>query len=223
MRLILAGCEYAGTTTLVNAIVKWVEGAMSGTVSLHDHFKIPHLSHEKLTPDEQAGVLALSPNVLEMFQRYHVDYHLSETFYSDPDHFMVGLHFDEAVYAPLYFGYGMTGVYGDRERFFKHVERRVLKMAPDTVLVLVKASPEVIARRMKTDPHENQIVREEDIESVLGRFDALYKRSIIGRKMALDTSTATVEESLVEFQSEIEPHLTEADRLRLLVHRRLHR
>ncbi len=223
MRLVLAGCEYADTTTLVNAIVKWGESAMGGTFGLHDHFKIPHLSHEKLTLDEQAGILALSPNVLKMFQRYHVDYHLSESFYSDPHHIIIGLHFDEAVYAPRYFGYGMKDVYGDRGRFYLAVEHRILKMAPDTVLVQVKANPDVIARRMKTDPYENQVVREEDIEPVLAGFEEIYERSVIPRKMALDTSTATVEETLAEFLTEFKPRLSETDRLRMLTHRQLQR
>ncbi len=223
MRLILVGCEYAGTTTLVQAISDWVEQTLGGKPGVHDHFKIPHVSHEPLTAEEQAGILALSPNVLEMFQRYHLEYHLSDAFYSDPDHYMVGLHFDEAVYAPLYFGYGMDGIYGDRGRYFGRIEHRIMRAAPDTVLVLVKAAPDVIAGRMKADPHENQVIKEADIDLVLRRFEEEYERSILSRKFVLDTTSATVEETLVEFVENVKPHLSESDRLRMLVHRRLNR
>ena len=219
MKLILAGCEYSGTTTLANGIVEWGERTMGAKMGLHDHFKIPHLSHDPLTEEEQAGILALSPNVLEMFQRYHVDYHLIDEFLSSPDHLVVGMHFDEAVYAPLYFGYGMKGIYGNRERFFQRTEQSILKDAPDMVLVLLKASPEVIAERMKQEPHQNQVIKTDDIEHVLGRFQELYERSAIAGKFALDTSTASVEETLSEFVRKIEPHLTTSDQLRLLAHR----
>ncbi len=165
--------------------------------------------------------LALSPKVKEMFQRYHVEYHLRESFYRDPDYFTVGLHFDESVYAPMYFGYGMEGVYGDRARFARDVEQRILAIAPDTLLVLVKAEPEVIARRMKGHPHQNGIVQEEDIELVLQRFEEEFEKSAILHKIAIDTSTATVKESLADFVRKIGPHLSQTDRLRILTHRAL--
>ena len=43
MRLILVGCEYAGTTTLAEEIVKWRDKVMGpptplGIVTYHDHF-----------------------------------------------------------------------------------------------------------------------------------------------------------------------------------------
>ena len=41
-----------------------------------------------------------------MFQRYVIEYHLGTSFYEYPDHGLVGFHIEEAVYAPLYYGYG---------------------------------------------------------------------------------------------------------------------
>ena len=221
MRLILVGCEYAGTTTLVQAIANWAEQTLGGKPGIHDHFKIPHLSHETLTAKEQESILALGPNLLEMFQRYHLEYHLSDAFYSDPDHYMVGLHFDEVVYAPLYFGYGEEGAYGDRRRHFGRIEHRITQEAPDTILVLVKAEPGEISRRMKADPHENQVIQESDIDLLLQRFEEEYGRSILSRKFILDTTTATVDETLAEFVENVKPHLSESDRLRMLVHHKL--
>ena len=91
--------------------------------------------------------------------------------------------------------------------------------APNTVLVLVKASPEVIASRMKENPHRFPIVQEKDIEYVLGRFEDEYNKPLIRNKFALDTSTATVDETLAEFALAIKPHLTEADPAKMIAHR----
>jgi hypothetical protein len=57
----------------------------------------------------------------------------------------------------------------------------------------------------------------QDIELVLRRFQEEFNRSIIPRKITLDTSTATVEESLAEFIEKIQPYLTQADQLRVLL------
>ena len=81
MRLILTGCEYAGTTTLVNNVCEWLERAMGTPASPHDHFKFPHLSHAALTAEEQEQLLGLSPLLKEQYQRYHVDYHVGDQFY----------------------------------------------------------------------------------------------------------------------------------------------
>ena len=43
--------------------------------------------------------------------------------------------------------------------------------------------------------------------------------SLIGNKFAIDTSTATVEESLQELVRKLQPFITDADRLRMLAHR----
>ena len=87
MRLILVGCEYSGTTTLAEAISEWAKEVMGGGFGFHDHWKIPHVSHPPgLTAEEQEQFMALSPNLKEMFQRYHIEYHLSPSFYGDPHH-----------------------------------------------------------------------------------------------------------------------------------------
>ena len=123
MRLILVGCEYSGTTTLSEAISEWAKEVMGGGFRFHDHWKVPHVSHPPgLTAEEQEQFLALSPNLKEMFQRYHMEYHLSPSFYGDPHHNSVGFHIDEAVYAPLYYGYGGAGEYGDRVRTARRTE-----------------------------------------------------------------------------------------------------
>ena len=88
-----------------------------------------------------------------------------------------------------------------------------MEVAPDTVLVLVKASPDVIRRRMAENPHENGLVKDEDVERVLEAFQEQYDESFIRKKFDIDTSEATVEESLSEFLEKLQPHLSDSDRL----------
>ena len=86
---------------------------------------------------------------------------------------------------------------------------------PDGVMFHVTASDEEIARRMKEDPHPHQVVRERDIEHVLERFEEEFAASLITRRIVLDTTAATVEETLSEFIEKYEPFHTAADRQRI--------
>ena len=246
MYLVVTGCEYAGTTTLSHAIAQWMEATFSDERhpsywSFHDHFKIPHVSHQPgadeaecmrllklnsglpeadqtrdgLSGDEQRQVLALSPKLMEMFQRFNIEYHLQSDFYKTPDHSVVGMHIDEAVYAPLYYGYGGEGQYAERETYARAVERKIMNLAPDTVHILVKASPGTIAGRMKENPHQNAVLQGKDIEHVLARFQEEYERSTLANKLSIDTTNATVQESLEEFVGKMEEFFTDADRERI--------
>ncbi len=218
MRLILVGCEYAGKTTLSKEIVKWIDRTMGGARGFHDHFTIP----DSEAPEEvQEEILGLSPKLKESLQRYMIHYHLVPDFYGDPDHNLVGFHIEEAVYAPLYYGYGRKGEHSYRTRFARSVERNIMEVAPDTVLVLLKASPDVIARRMRENPHPRQVVKEADIEHVLERFDEEFGVTLIRRQFILDTSTATVDETLQEFVNKNELYLTDSDQRRILTHQAL--
>jgi broad-specificity NMP kinase len=131
---------------------------------------------------------------------------------------MIGHHIDDAVYGPLYFGYGGDDEPNGKARtvYSRIVERQIIEFSPRDVLVLVKASPEVIARRMKENPHRIGVVKEEDIEHVLGRFEEEFNNSIIHHKFTLDTSTATVDETMAEFATKVEPYLSDEERERIL-------
>ena len=59
------------------------------------------------------------------------------------------------------------------------------------------------------------VVREEDVELVLGRFREEFAASLIRNKMALDTTSATPEETLAEFVEKMGPFFTGADRERM--------
>ena len=224
MRLILVGCEYSGTTTLAVAICKWGQEVMGGGFDfflLHDHYKFPHTSghgHE-MTEEEQRQLLAISPPLKEMVQRHNIYYHIKPTNYERPDHILIGLHIEDAVYGPLYFGYGREDQPNSRKVVSPLVEGEILRYAPDTVLVLVEAAPEVIRRRMRENPHQNAVLQEKDVELVLRRFREEYEESSIRNKIELDTSSATIEKTVLDFAARVDPFLTEADRLRILVER----
>ena len=71
---------------------------------------------------------------------------------------------------------------------------------------------------MKENPHTHQVVQEKDIEYVLQRFEEEFEASLIQKRIVLDTTTATVEETLAEFVEKYEPFHTNADLLRLRQH-----
>lgn len=222
MRLIMVGCEYSGTRTLARAIVGWAEDAMdafSGVpveYQIHDHFRIPHIGHPPgLTEQEQRQVLALSPRVKEMVQRHNIYYHIPFATQAS-DSLVIGLHIEDMVYGPLYFGYLESPDPADPIMVTRGMfEQWLVDFAPETVLVMVTASPEVIRRRMQEGPHHNGVLLDGDVEYVLRRFEEEYKNSRLPNKLTIDTSTSTVEESMVEFVRGVEPFLTDADRRRI--------
>ena len=163
----------------------------------------------------------LSPRLKEHFQRFQIEYHLSPSLYGDRHHNLVGFHIDEAVYAPLYYGYSLeeNGYAKSRSRQARRTEAHIMEVAPDTVLVLVKASPEVIASRMRESPHREGLLQEKDIEHVLDAFEEEYNRSFFRKRFVLDTSTVTIDETLAQFVEQMRPHFTEADELRMITHR----
>ena len=109
MKLILAGIEYSGTTTVGEAISKWFTNATGEPYGFHDHFKIPHTGHREFTEDEQQRILDLSPRLKEALQRHQLYYHVQPTFYLDGDISSIGLHIEDAVYGPLYWGIWRRG------------------------------------------------------------------------------------------------------------------
>ncbi len=219
MRLILIGCEYSGTTTLANAINEWTKERLGKEFTLiHDHFKLPDTKPHgpELTEEEIAQFDALSPRMTEVIQRHNLYYHTPAESAGGEDFLGIGIHIEDAIYGPLYYGYGGPGEMGDRQTIAKNLEQRILKFAPETVLILVKASPEVIAKRMKENPHKYPVVPERDIADVLQKFEAAYQNSSIKSKIMLDTSTATVDETVAEFSEKIQPYLSESELMRLL-------
>jgi len=240
MNIIMVGCEFAGKTTLADEITNWSEENLGGSSHFHDHFTIPS---SELSPEAGASYKAAHPQVKEMFQRFMISYHMSAGFYSSSNHNLMGFHIEEAVYAPLYYGYGgpdtatpLRSPEGQRTKAARRAEEEILKMAPHTVLVLVKATPEVIGARMAADTHPDPntlarqkkskpfgeptrgVVQEKDVELVLARFEEEFEASLFKNKIVLDTTSASVEETLAEFVDGVKPFLSDADKALLRKH-----
>jgi len=232
VRLVITGCEYAGKTTLLKQITEWwkkMTGIDYGGLMGHDHFTFygggsqmhPPPGQEDIPEEELEKVKSLGPVVREQLQRYVIDYHLGIEWTKYPDWIVVGFHIEEAVYAPLYYGYGYPGQYGDREQIARHIDRIIMQYFPGTVLVLVKASSETIAKRMKENPHPDNVIKEEDIEFLLKRFDEEYYKSLIYPKFVLDTTDKTPKETLNEFVKSMTPYFSNDDIQRILLCQKL--
>ena len=222
MYLILIGCEYAGTTTLAHAINAWTKESLGTEFKLiHDHYKLPDTKPHgpELTPDDIAAFQQLSPRLTEVIQRHNLYYHTPWASGSEENFMGIGLYFEELVYAPRYYGYGGRGEDGDRGVISRMLEQRILQFRPDAVLILVEAAPDVIRKRMAASPHPYPVVPEEDVEQIIQRFEEEFENSLIRQRFRLDTSTATVEESVAEFAARIQPYLTESDLLRQALQR----
>lgn len=234
MRLLILGCEYAGKTILATGISNWMIETMGlPYVRWHNHFVVPkvdgHLMvHAKRnqvvvgkneidlnSAEDEEQILSLRPSVLESFQRHMVWHHLHPGMFNDDDSLFVNHYYAEAVYAPLYYGYGETGSFSDRRARARAWDAELLAQAPDSVLVLVCASSKEIKYRMRCVPKVRCILKEKDVEIVLDRFREEYDNSLIHRKFILDTTNSTVEETLQEFLRDIQSFLTSIDRLRI--------
>ena len=153
-------------------------------------------------------------------QRHNIYYHIQpgafkkgeeekQGFY--PDYLAIGMHLEDAVYGPMYFGYGGEGQPAPRTILTKTVERALLQYAPDFVLVLIKASVEAIRERMQNNPHPNQVIKSSDIEILLEKFESEYSNSQISNKFVIDTTNQNELQTLNEFTNKIEPYLSQDD------------
>jgi thymidylate kinase len=224
MHVVLIGCEYTGKTTLAEGISAWLEENMGpsqwGSYGWHDHFVRPFVEGpEEDVEGEAQEVLAMSSKLLEKYSRYMIEYHAGDFFFLDDHLLLVNWYYADAVYAPLYYGYGGRDEYADRQWMARQYDAKVMKKAPDTVLVLVKASPEVVRERMQQDPHRWSELKDDDVELVLKRFEEEYTRSGIRRRFTLDTTETTPDETLKQFITKMEPHFTQADKLALVTRR----
>ncbi len=222
MRLLLVGSEYAGARTLARALIEWSRETMGAFVGvpdeylIHDHFLMPRISHPpEFTDEEHDQILALSPRVKEMIQRHNIFYHIP---FSTPgaDSVMIGLHIEDNVYGPLYFDYLVDPDPDDPIMATRNLfEPWINQFAPETVLVLVKASPDTIRSRMAKRPHKQGVVQQEDVDLVLRRFEEEFNQSALPNKLTIDTTDETVIESVAEFAGKVEPFLTDRDRERM--------
>lgn len=222
MRLIIAGCEYSGTSAFAFGLDDWLFDNMGTRFPLiHDHWKLPDTSghpQADMTDAERAQVLALSPELKEMTQRHSLYYHIQANSWNGPDWLAIGLHIDDGVYGPLYYGYGGDGKPHDRKVVGRQVEDSILKFAPDMILVHLNADAETIARRMDENPRPNSPLKREDIPAVLAAYKDAVERSALRRKITVDTGELSTAQAVHEFAEKALPHLTRRDMTRMLHH-----
>ena len=238
MRLILIGSEYAGKTTLAVEISRWMIRTMGlPYVRWHNHFVVPQLDRhlvvhsensdarsiipgkndDDLFTDEEEQLLTLSPRLLEQFQRHMIWRHLHQSAYREEnDYLFINWYYADAVYAQIYYGYGESGSFADRRQRAREWDAEILGMAPDTVLALVHAQPDVIRKRMRDHPRSRCVLQDADVDDVLQRFQEEYDQSLIKRRFILDTTHMSREDCLHMFLREIWPHLSQMDRLRMM-------
>ena len=168
--------------------------------------------------EEANQILALKPKVLEKYSRYMIAYHLNDAFYGDDHHLLVNWYYADAVYAPLYYGFGGHDEYADRQSMARGHDQEASHRGPDTVLVHLKCTADVVRARKAADPHVRDILKDGDIEKVLQRFQEEFNRSGIRRRFELDTTNATAKETFQQWLRQMEPHITPADRACMLTH-----
>lgn len=214
MKLIITGSEYTGKTTLGKRVEAWIEETMGKPlIGFHDHFTFPDVAHEEMSPEEYDQIRALSPRLKSMFQNHQILYHINSSFLYDHDNLLIGFHLENAIYGPLYYGYPDDGV---PETVSRVVESHIMQHAPDTIMVMLKASPDAIKSRMKDAPHPRGILQEADVDHVLQRFDEEFARSLIRYKLVIDTTTKTPNQTFAKFLTEVQPHLRQEDQMRIL-------
>jgi hypothetical protein len=175
---------------------------------LDDHFTIPDSSMSK---EDRDTMLTLSPQFKERFQRFQAVYHI-RVMNQSRDSLQVGFYFEDAIYGPLYYGYDSQAV------AIGHGRELEKELPCDTILVLLTASPEVIANRMDADTHEYQVIKRDDIPSLLEKFYQEFQSSTIHAKIQINTNELPPEEVLEKFLAETRAkYLTPNDMLRIMM------
>ena len=227
MKVILAGIEYVGSTTISRMLSDWKlknmgEPFFMGLV--HDHSKLPHTSGhpDDTTLEEQEQILNLSPKLKEMYHRYGMYYHIHH--YVQEDDLSVGFHIEEAVYARRYYGYGLDGEQFDRNNVFVGIENRIKQITTDPIITVhMVASPDIIESRMfalKDHPeHTNSPLQVEDIEDVMADYQYFISKSDIGPVVKVDTSIDSPEDTLEKVVTLLDPYFTKTDLERIKNHK----
>lgn len=235
MRLILVGSEYAGKTTLARAISNWMIQTFDlEYVRWHNHWVVPYLDRhmfvcandtgnkregkqlsEEWGSEELDQIMAMKPSVLEQFTRHMVWRHLHPDMFREPDLLFIDGYYADAVYAPIYYGFGESGSFADRQLRAREWERELFALAPDTILVLISTTASTIRTRMSMDPHLRGLLTKDHVDEVIDRFHEEYTGSLIAKKISIDTTVGNVEDSLDEFVVKVTPLLCDSDLIRV--------
>ena len=208
MRSFFVGIEYAGKSTLIDLLTEYYYRLKLPTHD-DDHFTIPDRT---LSPESRALMLDFPDDVKERMQRMQINYHIG--IIRDCTNPMIsGWYIEEAIYSEIYGKDPDSPYYGNYGYLAQpKYEAEVYEMhLPDVVLIHVTASDEAIRERMKADPHEYEIIKEADIPEIKRRFEEEVEKSILTKtrkKVVIDTTDKTPEESLDELLFVTEPLVT---------------
>lgn len=211
MRSIFVGIEYAGKTTLINLLQEYYRRRRRPTHN-DDHFTIPDAS---LSPESRAQFIHYPYDVKERMQRMQLHYHV-EVIKNYPNTLIAGWHIEEAVYTAVYGNDPDSPYYPNYHYVFqRHYEVMVLEeRLPDIVLFHVTADDETIRERMRTNPHQYQIIKKKDIPELKERFKEEINQSLFnsrGRLVTLDTTGKSPKASLDELLLKSEPLITDGE------------
>ena len=207
MRCIFVGIEYAGKTTLIQLLNEYYT-RRGQSVHMDDHFTIPDST---LSPESRAQMLNYPNDVKERMQRMQIQYHV-EVIRNYAHVLISGWHIEESIYSEFYGEDADSPYYPN----FWHANKRTHEAlvyetrVPDIVLIHVTASDDAIRERMKSDPHEYEIIKEKDISALKSRFAAECGESLLAKshRIDLDTTGKTPHQSLDELLLLSDRHVT---------------
>ena len=208
MRCIFVGIEYVGKSTLIELLHSYYQHLKINT-HLDDHFTIPDAS---LSPASRDVLVGLPDDIKERMQRMQIQYHV-DVIKNYPNTLISGWHIEEAIYSAMYGTDPESPYYGNYHYGFQRLyESQVLEAhLPDIVLVHMIASDAAISERMHDFPHQYQIIQEKDISEIKQRFEEEVNKSLFtqkGRRIVLDTTGKSPQESLDELLEQTEPLIT---------------
>jgi len=212
MRIVVIGCEYAGKSTFLTKMLNW---GREHYMHFHadDHFTIPDAT---LKDEDRDFFLRMPPVIKERYQRFQIWYHVHLLNIFE-DMIAVGFHIEDGIYDSMYFNF--TPLVNPRE-----VEA---SMPSDTILLLLNASPEAITERMEENPHTYNVIKKEDVQELLAKFENEHRQSILQRKISIDTTNLTPDEVLDKFVSSLLSlqwrTLSERDLIRIFTKDKTHR
>ena len=93
----------------------------------------------------------------------------------------------------------------------REVEKELLTVAKNPVLVLVTATEETIYQRMASDRHVRETIKKKDVPYLLERFHEEFENSLLPKKFILDTTNNTPKQTFDEFMTKYQPFVTEDD------------
>lgn len=211
MRCVFVGIEYAGKSTLIDLLTAYYR-QRSQRVHGDDHFTIPDAT---LSPASRAAYVTYPNDVKERMQRMQLQYHVEVL--RNYDHVMIaGWNIEEAIYSEMY-GEDPDNPYYPRFHYGhqRMYEVQVLEARlPDLVLIHVTASDDAIAQRMTDEPHEYQIIRPGDVKDLKSRFAEEVDKCLFtqkGKRIDIDTTESTPQQSLDELLLKTEPLITQGE------------